>query len=324
MTATVSTADPELGERSPLLTGNGEEPKPLEDIKDHYVKEQVVASIAGVSCTYTTDTPVRRSSVCSIPLYQKNVFRSRFSHAHFVVDYFNSYNVGAFLGFPSRWTPYSVRFRSAGDNFGTVCCYSTTEAYRGGGFGGNERAINVGSRPTGDRKRTLIDTSANNGKVRRQVRRYRYICMIRISYVFVLTPSPTYIYSLQTMEETLETLQSMQGESVDELENQLEESKQILASMNVNLKSELLQNLISVMLAADANGDMLLSDEEIEDLIHQLESIHGVELKEQMLKNIIIDAGRSVAGIMELARHVLCDKDIPEDKNIFALVEEYK
>lgn len=132
------------------------------------------------------------------------------------------------------------------------------------------------------------------------------------------------VANLQTMEETLETLQSMQGESVDELENQLEESKQILASMNVNLKSELLQNLISVMLAADANGDMLLSDEEIEDLIHQLESIHGVELKEQMLKNIIIDAGRSVAGIMELARHVLCDKDIPEDKNIFALVEEYK
>ena len=124
------------------------------------------------------------------------------------------------------------------------------------------------------------------------------------------------------MEETLSTIEAMQGSNVKELENQLEESKQILATMSVNAKSELLQNLITVMMAADSNGDMLLSDVEIDELIQQLESIGKVQLKEARIREIIIREGRSLAGIMELARYVLLDENIPPEKNIFSLIEK--
>ena len=126
------------------------------------------------------------------------------------------------------------------------------------------------------------------------------------------------------MEETLQTIQSMQGSNVKELESQLQDSKEILEGMHVNFKTELLQNLITVMMAADSNGDMLLSDSEIEELIHQLESIGNVELKEERIKEVIIREGRSLAGIMELARYVLCDENIPPEKSVFSLIEKRK
>ena len=124
------------------------------------------------------------------------------------------------------------------------------------------------------------------------------------------------------MEETLQTIQSMQGSNVKELESQLQDSKEILEGMHVNFKTELLQNLITVMMAADSNGDMLLSDSEIEELIHQLESIGNVELKEERIKEVIIREGRSLAGIMELARYVLCDENIPPEKSVFSLIAD--
>lgn len=124
------------------------------------------------------------------------------------------------------------------------------------------------------------------------------------------------------MEETLATIEQMQGSNVKELENQLEESKQILSGMGLNVKTELLQNLITVMMAADTDGDMLLSDTEIDELIQQLESIANVQLKEDRIREIIIREGRSLAGIMELARCVLMDESIPPEKHVFSLIEK--
>lgn len=122
------------------------------------------------------------------------------------------------------------------------------------------------------------------------------------------------------MEETLATLQSLEGKSIDELERQLTESKSILAQMNTNVKGELLQNLITVMLAVDADGDLLLADEEIDALIGNLEGIHGVDLKEDLLKKTIIEHGRSLTAVMEVARHLLCAQDIPADQSIFRFI----
>lgn len=124
------------------------------------------------------------------------------------------------------------------------------------------------------------------------------------------------------MEETLATIEQMQGSNVKELENQLEESKQILSGMGLNVKTELLQNLITVMMAADTDGDMLLSDTEIDELIQQLESIANVQLKEDRIREIIIREGRSLSGIMELARCVLMDESIPPEKHVFSLIEK--
>jgi hypothetical protein len=125
--------------------------------------------------------------------------------------------------------------------------------------------------------------------------------------------------SLKAMEDTLETLQSVQGVSMQELEGQLGESQEILNTLDRDLQSEIVRALVGVILAADEDGDMLLSDIEIDDIIHKMESIHGVQLKEDLLRSIVIENGRSIKSIMALARNLMQEND--PKKNIFSFIE---
>jgi hypothetical protein len=70
---------------------------------------------------------------------------------------------------------------------------------------------------------------------------------------------------------------------------ELDESKEILSHMDRNYKAVILQNLVTVLLATDADQDMILSDEEINELICNREGIHGVQLKEDLLRQTIIE-----------------------------------
>lgn len=124
------------------------------------------------------------------------------------------------------------------------------------------------------------------------------------------------------MEETLETLQSLEGQSIQELQDQLEDSKRVLDQMNKNVTGEVLQNLISVMLACDNDGDLLLSDAEIDTLIDNLEATQGVQLKEDMFRQAIIDNGRSLAAVMEVTRNLLCGKELSSEQTIFHFLDD--
>jgi hypothetical protein len=88
----------------------------------------------------------------------------------------------------------------------------------------------------------------------------------------------------------------VQGQSLDELEKQLEESRQILGTMKDNVKGDILQNLITVVLASDDDGDMLLDDGEIEAVTKNIEGLQGIELPDGKLKKLIIAKGRCVSG----------------------------
>lgn len=107
------------------------------------------------------------------------------------------------------------------------------------------------------------------------------------------------------MEQTLSTLQSVQGQSVDELEQQLEESKDILSRMKTNQRGQVLQNLISVVLNADSDGNRVLSDDDIEDIIRRLEGLHHVDINDEKVRQTIIDNGRSVEAVLKLAKSAL-------------------
>jgi len=123
------------------------------------------------------------------------------------------------------------------------------------------------------------------------------------------------------MEETLASLHAVQGMSLADMEVQLEQSKTILAGMRQNVKGELLQNIVSVLLAVDADQNMLLSDAEIDALIINLEGINSVQLKEQLLKDCIVEHGRSIVALMEVARNLMKD-NLPEENCIFKFLEE--
>jgi hypothetical protein len=111
--------------------------------------------------------------------------------------------------------------------------------------------------------------------------------------------------SLKSMQEKLKTIQSAQGASLDELEKQLQESKNIYNRMELNLQGEILQNLLSVIMACDNDGDQLMDDDDIERLIHKLEGIQGVDLKDEMIRKKIVDCGRSLNGASCLLDYLL-------------------
>jgi hypothetical protein len=123
------------------------------------------------------------------------------------------------------------------------------------------------------------------------------------------------------MQRTLETVRAVEGQSVDELERQLGESRQILDSMQDNLTGDILQNLISVVLTVDNDGDSVLSDAEIDDLIAKIEGMQGVDLKENLLRKKLTEQGRSLNAIMDVAKNLL-DDECPPDQNIFTFINK--
>lgn len=132
--------------------------------------------------------------------------------------------------------------------------------------------------------------------------------------------NPRIIIRLQQLEQTLEDVQALGLVSLEELEKQLEESKQVLREMSRNKRAELLHNLVTVALAMDSDGNRILSNEEIDEIVRTAKSIRGVRLKEHLLRKMIIDNGRSLTGVMEVARN-LVDEDISEEESIFSFVD---
>lgn len=98
------------------------------------------------------------------------------------------------------------------------------------------------------------------------------------------------------MSSTLDSVRELEGQGLDQLEVQLQESREIFSKMQDNLLGTLLQNFISVVLGCDEDGDMILSDDEIDTLILKLEGMNGVDLKEDLLREALIKNGRSLNG----------------------------
>jgi hypothetical protein len=113
------------------------------------------------------------------------------------------------------------------------------------------------------------------------------------------------VSKLHSLEETLESIQALQGASVTKLVEQVAESREILARMHENKQAVVLQNLMTLLLATDADADMIMSDQEINDLIHNLEGLHGVQLKEDLIRQVILDQGRSISAVMAVAKEAL-------------------
>lgn len=152
------------------------------------------------------------------------------------------------------------------------------------------------------------------------------------------------------MSSTLDAVRETEGKTLDELEQQLEQSRQIFNSMQDNLMGNILQNLISVVLNCDKDGDMVLSDEEIDTIILKMEGINGIDLNDELLREALVQNGRSLNGrntyimslmvameivthactccsrfyfvaILDVARNALDDTVAPED-NIFKFINK--
>lgn len=125
------------------------------------------------------------------------------------------------------------------------------------------------------------------------------------------------IVNLQSLRAVFEEIREMEDTSLDALEEQMEESKEIMSKMHESNLDVVLQNIFDILLASDKNADDILSDEEINNLILSLEGINNVEIHDETMKKLIIDEGRDVNAVMKLCKNIM-DNDPntgPEDKD---------
>jgi hypothetical protein len=110
---------------------------------------------------------------------------------------------------------------------------------------------------------------------------------------------------LTELQTALSTIKALDNSSIQQLEQQIQESKEILSRMDQSAQAFILQNLVSVLVSCDADQNMILKDQEIDSLIHSLECIHGVQLREDKIRQTILQHNRSITAIMEIARNVI-------------------
>lgn len=126
---------------------------------------------------------------------------------------------------------------------------------------------------------------------------------------------------LEDVEEALDVITQTQGQSVEAFAEQVKDNRKILQDMQKNLKANVLQNLLSVIIRSDTDGDFMIDDEETEELVRRMQSINGVTLNEQRFRDAIKNAGGSLRAVMDVVKNLLSDNVSKED-SIFVIDEE--
>lgn len=156
--------------------------------------------------------------------------------------------------------------------------------------------------------KTLQETKA---AVQREVDRLIRANQRLIKNVDDLTHS---VDRLQEIEQALSVLNDKSGLTVDEFAKQVKENKGLLQKMKGNLKATVLQNLLSVVLRSDADRNMVIQEEEVNDLIRRIQNISGVRVDEARFRAAC--HGETVHAVMDMIKNLL-RADVAEEEQIF-------
>lgn len=126
------------------------------------------------------------------------------------------------------------------------------------------------------------------------------------------------VQDLKDIEDALEVITKTQGQTVDAFAQQVEKSREILKGMQSNLKTNVLQNLISLVLGSDVNQDNIVNETEVDELIRRIGNMTGVEIHEDKFRAAVVN--KHVNAVMDVIKNLLQD-DLPEDERIFVLAE---
>lgn len=123
---------------------------------------------------------------------------------------------------------------------------------------------------------------------------------------------------LEEMENTYQTIQEVEGQSVGELEKQLKKSKEVLHGMENNLIAITLQNITGIVIRCDIDDDMMIKTNEITTLVSKLKMIGGVTIKEDKFREMVVKCGHSLPAVMTMIQDLL-EYDAPESEKIFVI-----
>lgn len=125
---------------------------------------------------------------------------------------------------------------------------------------------------------------------------------------------------LEDTEQALDILTKTQGQSVSTFADQVKENRDILRKMQGNLRANVLQNIISVLIRSDTDGDFIIDDAEIDDLCGRLQRMNGVTVHEDKIRKVIQDNNGDINALMKICQDVMTKKH--EDEEMFTIEDD--
>mmetsp|Transcript_12304 Transcript_12304/g.26734 ORF Transcript_12304/g.26734 Transcript_12304/m.26734 type:complete len:261 (+) Transcript_12304:79-861(+) len=123
---------------------------------------------------------------------------------------------------------------------------------------------------------------------------------------------------LEDVEQALDVITQTQGQSIEAFEEQVQDNREILNKMQSNLKANVLQNLLQVVIRSDKDENMTIEEHEIGDLINRIKGINGVEVNEPRFRDAITSSGGSLQCVMDIIRNLM-DDNVSEGDEIFII-----
>lgn len=123
---------------------------------------------------------------------------------------------------------------------------------------------------------------------------------------------------LEDVEQALDVITQTQGQSIEAFEEQVQDNREILSKMQSNLKANVLQNLLQVVIRSDKDENMQIEEHEIGDLINRIKGINGVEVNEPRFREAITSSGGSLQCVMDIIRNLM-DDNVSEGEEIFTI-----
>lgn len=124
---------------------------------------------------------------------------------------------------------------------------------------------------------------------------------------------------LEEHEKALDMITATQGQNIDMLEKQVKENKKLLKQMEKNLKTIVLQNLLSVIIANDTDGDFKIDDDELEPMIEKLNEVDGVKLNAENFRETVRKTGGDISAVMDIIKGLLSDELKSPEEAIFII-----
>lgn len=122
---------------------------------------------------------------------------------------------------------------------------------------------------------------------------------------------------LEEIDQALQIISSKQHTSVEAFAEQVKDNQRILQQMKGNLRANVLQNLLSVILRSDADKDFVINENEVDSLIRRLQNISGVKVHSERFR-AALGNDTNVHAVMEVCKNLL-RADVPPEERIFEL-----
>lgn len=129
---------------------------------------------------------------------------------------------------------------------------------------------------------------------------------------------------LEDVEQALDVITQTQGQSVATFAQQVKENENIFFQMEKNLRANVLQNLLQVVIRSDEDDNMTIEEDEIDDLVDRIQKINGVEVVEDRFKAAIMKSGGSLSSVMDIIKNLMADDGGTDGEGDIFIIKDRK